>query len=401
MIKNNRILLLFLCFLSIVLISGCWDSNELQKLCIVAGMAIDKGKDNTKNRFQITIQIANPPQVAGDTQGGKMQASRVTNFTESGSTMSETLRKISTKAPGELLFPHLQIMIISEDLAKEGIEDIFDVIERDSHFRVLFPVLIAKGHSAKDILEVTTSLETIPSAKIVEALRTSEQHWGAYKSTRTDEVIRGLKKGSFFITGIQMKGDLEKGNTIKNVEKISSSTIIYIKGNALFKNRKLKKWLDQNTSRGVTWVMDEMKNTVVNLDCGRKKDAIAVEVDRSKTTTDVKIKDQKPVIDLTVHSEGEVLENNCSMDLGKSKNLGQLDEKLEEKIKKELLLAIKTAQKEKSDIFHFGNKVNTADKKLWKEIETTWEDKIFPKIEVHVKVQAIIRRTGMITKSYR
>ncbi|MXQ55982.1 Ger(x)C family spore germination protein [Shimazuella alba] len=399
--KNKQIILLFLC-LFIFLISGCWDSNELQKLCIVAGMAIDKGNDNTKNRFRITVQIANPPQVAGDSQGGKMQASRVTNFTETGSTISETLRKISNKAPGELLFPHLQVMVIGEDLAKEGIADIFDVIERDSQFRVLFPILISKGpHSAKDILEVTTTLEAIPSAKIVEALRTSERYWGAYKATRVDEVIKGLKEGSFPISGIQMKGDLKAGNSIKNVEKISPNTIIQLKGTAIFKDRKLKKWLDLNTARGVTWVMDEMKSTVINLDCGMKKDAIAANVNRSKTTTDVKIKNNKPVIYLTVHAEGEILENNCSLDLGKSINLDQLDEKLEEEIKIELLQAIKTAQKEKSDLFRFGEKINTTDKKLWKKIETAWENDIFPKTEIHVNVQAIIRRTGMITKSYR
>jgi spore germination protein KC len=399
--KNKQIILLFLC-LSIFLISGCWDSNELQKLCIVAGMAIDKGSDKTKNRFRITIQIANPPQVAGDSQGGKMQASRVTNFTETGSTISETLRKISNKAPGELLFPHLQVMVIGEDLAKEGIADIFDVIERDSQFRVLFPILISKGpHSAKDILEVTTTLEAIPSAKIVEALRTSERYWGAYKTTRVDEVIKGLKEGSFPISGIQMKGNLKVGNSVKNVEKISPNTTIQLKGTAIFKNRKLKKWLDLNTARGVTWVMDEMKSTVMNLDCGMKKDAIAAQVNRSKTTTDVKIKNNKPVFYLSVHAEGEVLENNCSMDLGKSINLDQLDEKLEDEIKEELLEAIKTAQKEKSDIFRFGDHINTTDKKLWKKIETTWENDIFPKSEVHVNVQAIIRRTGMITKSYR
>jgi spore germination protein KC len=399
--KNKRIMLLLLC-LSISFVSGCWDSNELQKLCIVAGMAIDKGNDNTKNRFRITVQIANPPQVAGDTQGGKTQTSRVTNFTETGSTISETLRKIATKAPGELLFPHLQVLVISEDLARAGIADIFDVIERDSQFRVLFPVLISKGpHSAKDTIQVTTSLEAIPSAKIVEALRTSENNWGAYKATRVDEVIKGLKEGSFPISGIQMKGDLKAGNSVKNVEKISPNAIIQLKGTAIFKDRKLKKWLDLNTARGVTWVMDEMKSTVMNLDCGMKKDAIAVEVNRSKTTTDVKIQNEKPVFYLTVHAEGEVLENNCSMDLGKSINLDQLDEKLEEEIKNELLQAIKAAQKEKSDIFRFGDNINITDKKLWKKIETTWENDIFPKTEVHVKVQAIIRRTGMITKSYR
>lgn len=44
--------------------------------------------------------------------------------------------------------------------------------------------------------------------------------------------------------------------------------------------------------------------------------------------------------------------------------------------------------------------VNMADKHVWKNIETSWEKDIFPETEVHVNVEAIIRRTGMTTKSY-
>ncbi|MED3930332.1 Ger(x)C family spore germination C-terminal domain-containing protein [Priestia megaterium] len=95
-----------------------------------------------------------------------------------------------------------------------------------------------------------------------------------------------------------------------------------------------------------------------------------------------------------------MLENNCSRDLGKSQVLGQLDEQLEEEIKQEILLTVKKAQKQKSDIFNFGEMVNMADKHVWKNIETSWEKDIFPETEVHVNVEAIIRRTGMTTKSY-
>ncbi|MFE8065307.1 Ger(x)C family spore germination protein [Priestia aryabhattai] len=398
--RHKTSLLLLLCVF-VVLLSGCWDREELQQLSIVSGMAIDKGSDAVKNRYKVTVQIINPSQVAGGQQGGKVQASPVTTFTETGSTLSETLRKISTKSPGELFFPHLQVLVIGEKVAKEGIEDLFDIIERDAQFRVLFPVLIARGNAtAKEMLEVTTSLEAIPSAKIGDALKSSEEDWGAYKSTRADQVIQGLKEGSLVVTGVEIDGETKSGNTTTNTQQISPSAQIEIKGMALFKNGKLENWLDGHAARGGTWITNEMKRTVMNLNCGKKKEATAIEISRAKSATDVKIKHQKPVIYITVHAEGAVLENNCSKDLGKSQVLGQLDEELEEEIKQEVLLTVKKAQKQKSDIFNFGEKVNMADKRVWKNIETSWEKDIFPETEVHVNVQAIIRRTGMTTKSY-
>ncbi len=398
--RHKPLMLLLLCVL-LVLLSGCWDREELQQLSIVSGMAIDKGSDKVKNRYKVTVQIINPSQVSGGQQGGKVQASPVTTFTKTGSTLSETLRKISTKAPGELFFPHLQVLVISEKVAKVGIEDLFDMIERDAQFRVLFPVLIARGHAtAKEILEVTTPLEAIPSAKIGDALKSSEEDWGAYKSTRADQVIQGLKEGGVMVTGVEIDGEATKGIATTNMQQISPSTQIEIKGMALFRNGKLESWLDGHAARGVTWITNEMKRTVMNLNCGKKKEATAIEISRAKSATNVKIKHQKPVIYITVHAEGAVLENNCSKDLSKSKVLGQLDEQLEEEIKQEVLLTVKKAQKQKSDIFNFGEKVNMADKRVWKNIETSWEKDIFPETEVHVNIQAIIRRTGMTTKSY-
>lgn len=393
--------MLLLLSVLLVFLSGCWDREELQQLSIVSGMAIDKGSDKVKNRYRVTVQIINPSQVAGGQQGGKVQASPVTTFTETGSTLAETLRKISTKSPGELFFPHLQILVIGEKVAKQGIEDLFDMIERDSQFRVLFPVLIARGHiTAKETLEVTTSLEAIPSAKIGDALKSSEEDWGTYKSTRADQVIQGLKEGSVVVTGVKINGEKKSGNATTNTQQVSPNANIEIKGIALFKNGKLKKWLDGPPARGVTWITNEMKRTVINLNCGKKKDAIAIEISRSKSSTHVTFKHQKPVIYITVRAEGTILENNCSIDLAKSQALGQLDEQLEEEIKQEILLTVKKAQKQKSDIFNFGETVNIANKHVWENLHNSWEKDIFPETEVHVNVQAIIRRTGMTTKSY-
>jgi spore germination protein KC len=81
--RHKPFMLLLLCVF-LCLLSGCWDREELQQLSIVSGMAIDKGGDAIKNRYKVTVQIINPSQVSGGQQGGKVQASPVTTFTETG-----------------------------------------------------------------------------------------------------------------------------------------------------------------------------------------------------------------------------------------------------------------------------------------------------------------------------
>lgn len=393
-------LYMFAIALSLICLSGCWDSAELQDLSIVSGIGIDKGGDSVDDRYRTTVQIINPSQIAGGQQGGKVQASPVTTYSATGSTLKEAFHKVSLKAPNELFFPHIQIMIISEELAKEGILDLLDVIERDAYFRELFPIVIVRGNTAADALKISTSLIPIPTAKMVASLESSEMIWGEYLPVRADEVIAKLSNSSLTIPGIQINGSAEKGNAGTNIQQISPETIIETSGLAIIKEGKLDKWLEKDAAHGVTWIRNKLKRTIMTLDCQKQKEAIGIEITSSKANIKVRIKNQSPILTVSILTEGVVTENHCSVDLSKNKTIEELEKKLNEEIKEEIKTTLKVAQEEKSDIFGFSEYVNIADKKLWKKIEDKWEDEIFPETEINVSVQSVIRRTGMSTKSY-
>ncbi|MDQ0246089.1 spore germination protein KC [Bacillus fengqiuensis] len=399
---KHKPFIVFLMLLSIVLLSGCWDRAELQDLDIVSAIGIDEGGDDVENRYRVTVQIINEGQIAGGQgQGGKSEMAPVTTYSATGSTISEALRKIAPKSPNELFFPHVQLMVIGEDLARnKGIQDLFDVIERDSQFRTLFPILIVRDNTAKALLQITTPLEAVPAAKIVGGLETTKKIWGEYASTRADQVIQQLDGEGANLTGIEITGDPAKGNKITNVQQISSKTDIQIKGLAVFKNGKLQKWLDGDEARGASWINNELTKTVVNLDCEKKKKGIAVEMVRSQTKVKADIKNRKPVIRIAIQSEGHISEVHCPIDLGKHESIEKIEKQMEKEIKEEVMMALEAAKEQKSDIFRFGETVNREDPELWKKIKKKWDDEIFPETEVHVNVQAFIRRSGLRTKSY-
>lgn len=399
---KHRLFIMFFLLLAIGLLSGCWDRHELQDIDIVSAIGIDDGGDDIENRYRVTIQVINEGQIAGGQgQGGKPDLSPVTTYTTTGSTVEEALRKTAPKLPQELFYPHVQLMVIGEELArKKGIQDLFDWIERDSQFRTLFPILVVRDNTAKSVLEIMTSLEPIPSAKIVGGLESTQKTWGEYASTRADQVIQQLGGEAAHLTGIQLIGDQEQGNKITNVQQISPFAELQIKGLAVFKKGILKKWLDEDESRGATWVNNELTKTTLNLDCEKKKKALAVDMMRSKTKIKAKIKNKKPVIHISIRSEAHISEVHCPIDLGKYETFEKLEKQMEKEIKDEVMMAIEAAKKEKSDIFSFSEYINREDPKLWKEIKGKWDDEIFPETEVKVKVLSFIRRSGLRTKSY-
>ncbi|SDH83481.1 Ger(x)C family spore germination protein [Alteribacillus bidgolensis] len=399
--KHRPLIILFV-LLSTALLSGCWDRNELQDLNIVSAIGIDEGDDDVENRYLVTVQIIDEGQIAsGQGQGGQSELSPVTTHSATGSTVAEALRKIAPKVPQELFFPHVQIMVIGEELArKEGIQDLFDWIDRDAQFRRLFPILIVRDNTAKNLLQITTALEKLPSAKILGGLESSQKIWGEYASTRADQVIQQLGEEGANLTGVEINGDPREGNKLTNVQQISPKTIVEIKGLAIFKKGTLKKWLDDDAARGATWINNEITKTILNLDCEKKEKGIAVDMTRSKTDIKAEIKNKKPVIQVTVRSEGAISEVHCPIDLDKHESIEKLEKQMVMEIKEEIMMAVEAAKEQKTDIFRFGETVNREDPKLWKKIKKEWDDEIFPETEVNVNVQAFIRRSGLRTKPY-
>lgn len=398
---KHKLHIMFFLLLSTAWLSGCWDREELQKLDIVSGIGIDEGGDDVNNRYRVTVQIINEGEIAGGAKGDKFQGPPVVIYSDTGSTVAEALRKIASKTPQTLFFPHNQLMVIGEELArKKGIRNLFDIIERDSQFRQLFPVVVIRDNTAKNLLQITSPLEAVPAASIVSSLETIKKTWGEYASTRADQVIQQLEGEGANLTGVRIIGDPAKGNRLTNVQQINTKTKIEIQGLAIFKNGKFKKWLDGDAARGATLINNELTSTIVNLNCGKEKKVIAVDIMRSKPKIKAEVKNGKPMIHVKARIEGHISETQCAIDLGKHQTIEKLEKQLEKELKGEMMMAIKTAKKQKADIFRFGEYVNLEDRKLWKKIKGKWDDEIFPETEINVNVDSFIRRSGLRTKSY-
>lgn len=394
--KQKKVILLTYCFILFIL-TGCWDSKELPDLNIISALAIDISENND-DRYEATVQLINPSQIASGQQGGKVQSSPIITFSSSGNTLSEALRKISPKIPGELFFPHIQVMIISEDIAKEGIKPLFDVIERDSDFRLLFPVLIAKDTLAKNILQITTELFPIPADEMVKIIQSSKEEWGEFIDTRADQVIAELVDGNLIISGVTIKGDKEMGNKVENTLQISPGATIELGNIAIFKKGHFVKWMNPTDTRGATWILNEMKNSILNVDYQDFKKGVAIEIFRSQTHIRTDVKKNQPIIQIDVNADGTIIETLHSLDLNSSKVINNLEETVQNEIRKEIENTIHIAQQEESDFLRLGEYINIQHKKEWKKMKKQWDSKIFPNTTIKVNVHVHLRHTGMMTR---
>ncbi|HZH58783.1 MAG TPA: Ger(x)C family spore germination protein [Metabacillus sp.] len=385
---------LFIVFFMLLLTTGCWSKKDLNELAIVTAIGIDKTDDG----YSVSIQVLNPSELAGNTRSGRTE---VVRFIKTGETIFETLRKLSTDSPRRIYLAHLREVVFGEELAKDGIGKALDFISRDHEMRTDFYITVAKGSTAADILNVQTAIEKVPANKLFNSLENSENVWAATKTVQLDELINSIvSKGKEpVLTGIYSYGNSEYGSNIENVHNVSPETGLRLDYLAVFKKDKLIGWLNMDESKGFNYVTDTIKNTVVTIETDDGK--VSIETLRSKTKVRGKMNKGKPVIDITIDTEGNLADVESSIDLSKPENVDKLEKEYQNNIKEKVQSSIKKVQEEfQSDIFGFGEVIHRADPKAWKGIEDNW-DEMFTNLDINVEVKAEIRRLGTITESFQ
>jgi len=397
----NRGIVLLLLFSVLILLSGCWSKKELTDIAIISAFGIDK---NDKGQYVGTIQVINPGKVTGGQQdGGSSIGPPINVYTETGNNLTEVSRKFSTGISRRLYYAHTNLVVVGERLAREeGILRLFDAMDRDPEFRITSEVIIAQDMEAKDIVRTITPIDKIPSNKVIKTLKSTEKNWGTHLRANMKDVLNNLVSDGKepLITGFRIKGEIDQAMKMANIEETTPKAVLEAEGIALFRNGKLVDWLQGSTARGSLWILDKIEKTDVNINWQEHVEAIAYEVIRQKTKVLPKVYNEEPLITIDVSAEGDIGEVEIPVDLTDPLVLVKIEKEVEKEIKKEIQEAIKQAQKNKSDVFGFGEVVQRADPKLWKKLKSDWNSVYFPELVVDVKVDAFVRRTGIRTKSF-
>ncbi|KRE03592.1 spore gernimation protein KC [Bacillus sp. Root239] len=384
-----------------ILLTSCWSKKELTDLAIVAAMGIDETKDG---RFHITLQIINPGNVAGGMQGGGgSQSPPVTIYSASGDNIVEASRRASGRISRRLYYAHTNLVVVGERLArKEGLNTLIDGLDRDPEFRNTSTLVIAKNSTAADLVKTLTPVDKIPANKVLKTLEFTERKWGENVKTSLQEVMKSIEspgRGAV-VSGFRLVGNPQQAQKLDNLQESAPAATLRASGIAVLKQGKLVDWLYGKPARGTVWMLDKIQGTDINIDWAGKKEAIAYQTVRQKTSVSAKVKNGKPYISVHTRVEGDIGDMEVPIDITNPKVITKMEQSLRKEIKKELRVAIERAQRNKTDILGFGEVVHRTRPNQFKKLKKEWNDVYFPKLDVDIKVEAYIRRAGLRNKSF-
>lgn len=363
-----------------VLLAGCWNNRDLTEINIVAGIGLERTEEG---KILLTIQVVEPGAIQSSSDKGKsggQQQKPVFVESSEGETVFEAVRGLLSVIDKKLFFSTAQVLILGERLSQEGIEEAMDFFHRDHEFDYEMNILVAKGATPKEILEIESDIDSIPAVYI--------------NSTVENTVSRGTVKKTMLINLIKDMGGNEKQLAVGQISKAGEKSV-RTEGTAVFRDGKLAGWLDPYETRGYLFAVDEIESAIINVHTDNGK--IAMEIIRSKGKINVAFENGEPsALNIKVKVEANVGEYQGKGKLEASEDLDVLRGLLEDEIKKEIRMAVEKVQEEyHSDIFGFGTYVRKYHPKYWKKSGNNWLA-IFSELPVDIQVDAKIMRTGIV-----
>lgn len=390
--RAKLIVCLVACWGLSVILTGCWNSRELNDLAIVSGIGIDKVPDSDKYRVSFQVVV---PSASNTSQGAGSGQASITIYSSTDSTLYGALRRTSKRATRKLFFAHTQLLVLGESLAQSGINEVFDIFERSHELRLNAAVLISRDTDAASILEILMAQESVPSIGLVKKSDNTSKVWGENQKMRVFDVINGITgNGGFTISGVRIIGSVDEGMKKTNLDQSDVQTAIIMSGQAVFKKGKLEGWIEGVDARGAGWILNKLVETNLNIDTKDMKDAVAVNVLYSKTKVQIEIVNGLPVFHVLITEEGNIYETKTFVDLSKNEEIRNLEMSMEKQTKDEIQQAVQTAQRMKNDYLNFGNELKRVSPAVWATVEKDWEQ-LFAQGTLDLKIKAFIRGTGM------
>ena len=324
----KKFVLIIITLFILLISSGCYNYKEINDMAIVSSIGIDK--DNKNNKYIVSAQIMNSK------ESEDSEDSQITVYTKEGDTVHEALRNITLKSPRKLYGNHLSKIVLSEEVAKEGIDNILDIFNRITEVRNEFIITIVKEDKASDVLKVLTTTESIPAEYVKLSLKIADKTSGLTYATKLDEFISlYLKKGiDPVVPVLKIDKKEKKGTTINNITTTNPISKIVIEDLAVTNKGKLETYLKNEEIIGYNFLRNQIQKMIIPVKCDDENNYASILILKNKTKSNAAKKDNKYIINFNINSEAIITEYNCKKDLTDEKVIKELEKDTEKKIKR-------------------------------------------------------------------
>lgn len=364
--KNIKILIIAI--ITLIMLTGCWDSVEINKREYLFAVGIDKNGEN------LTFTSEIPKINEGSEEQRNIYTKESINFAD----FYSTSYLHSEKAISDRL---MQVIVIGEDVARdpETLKKLFDEIQRSPQMNRRVKICIAKG-KAKDIIDTEMSSNPITGRYLSEMLIKLKRE--GYQDIYTfDEAI--LHLGQFGCAMLPVVEVNEESLTVERAAIINEYELVGI--------------LEPEEVQTIMLLLNPNKANIRNINIEVDGSTVSLGAVDVSMTDDLDLKGDKLSanynISLYCYIDSFIIGNNNLEDrnfMNKVKN---------EASKMVSDTAVNTIYKlqhtYKTDLLEIKDKLSKFHKADYKKIEDKY-DEVFEAADININLNTEIKSTGLV-----
>ncbi|MDP4094901.1 MAG: Ger(x)C family spore germination protein [Bacillota bacterium] len=416
----NRIIgFILIIFILCTMLSGCYDSRDVDDLTYVIAVGLDKGK---LEPLRLTLQYAVPKEMGGGGGGGGGEgggSKAISTVTVECSSLSSGINLVNGFVSKQINVSHAIVAVFSEELAKEGISKFLYGMERGREFRPNMYVAVSRG-SAEHYLSQVQPIQEVDPTKYYQLIFSSYKYTGFAPNSKLFSLLNKFKNTMgqpvVALAGVSKHKSLDDfakdpdfakkpptteqnflpGNIIKQGDIAGE-----IMGLAVFDGDKFMGEMTGEESTDYLMVTGDYSNSYLTMPDPKKPDNyIILNVKQSRyPVSKVKLMGNTPQINVEIKLEADFIAIQSGFNYENPQNLGLVENAASSLIKDRVTRFLNRTSKEfQCDICSFGKEAvkKFLTTKQWNDYN--WFGK-YKNANFNVKVEMRIRRPGLMIRT--
>lgn len=332
------------------LFGGCTHDFSRQEIDEI-DMALILGIDYTDGQYTMTALYSTGGGADPDQGGSKENVAEGT-----GRTAFAALEDLKKKNKKAITLAQTGTFLIGEGAAKKGLRDSLDFLTREETIKMEGLIYVINKKSAKDFIKAgQENKQTIHED--LEAIKQKQKEF----LTRMDNSV------------VNILNDMKQNYSSVIIPYLTADKSGYqIEGYSVFDQLMLKDYLDGETSDGVNFIKNIMRNYPIYLDFEK----VNLLETYTKTKLTSKVKDNVITIHVKVDFETMVKEILTDENIFTTKKLEELTHAQNKYLKKVLQKAVNYSKKNNLDILNLARMVENQNYSEWKGLKDNWTKQV-------------------------
>jgi spore germination protein KC len=360
------------CLLALLLLSGCWSRKEMNDLGFVVGMAIDEGE---QEEIRLTLAVARP----FDRRNPPPETSWF--LSAEGKNLAQAMRRIGLRSSRRLHLHHSGVLLISAEVARQGIEHKLDFTLRETEMRLNQKIFVTVG-KADEILRLRDPLRITTSQELEELLRQNPGY---------DQTLKEFARAAVEtpMTAVAPMLTVSPGPTRSP----------QLAGFALFRNRRMVGRWTVEQGRGALWMLRKKTVAVITTDCPPDVPGttFSARVRSTRVVRTVAVRGDQVAIDFHVHGSLEMVELNCTLDPIDPNQMRKLEKAMADDLLARIQETWSEVKRTKTDPFGVGKDIQVRYPDFFRRQGERVTDRV-AEADVTFHVSIMLKEPGLVTQ---